>query len=134
MTEKPKEEETKARKPSPRAKKSESKEGAPKTETPEKKVEPPVESPRDEEPELETPEKPSIPAFAGRESTLNKHQVRELEEEEEDEEEPEVSHAEWPEPDDDEIAELFRHVAHNPVNAHAPVWTPRTADPEGGWS
>lgn len=38
------------------------------------------------------------------------------------------------EDDYNEIVELYHHVANNPVDAHAPVWTARPPNTTGGYS
>lgn len=92
-------------------KKGEVEEGAPKTETPETKDEVVLEdAPRDEEPELETPEEPSSPP-----------------------EEDVLKGSKPPKPvaastATSDIVELYKHVADNPVDSHAPVWVKRPAN------
>ena len=104
-------------------------EGAPKTETPEEKVEEPSEeTPRDDEAPLETPESP-------REATivLDSRAVTEalLEHVEEGfgakppKNPPSGAAATVSVP---EIVELYKHVADNPVDSHAPTWVSRPAN------
>lgn len=82
-------------------------EGAPKTETPEKKDEESEGAPLDEEPKLETPENP-VP-IAARSAKPPKP-------------------APAPATASPEIVELQKHVADNPVDSHAPVWASRPAN------
>lgn len=114
--------------PKPRAKRT-PKPAPDKLETPETKVEaPPEEAPRDEEPEQETPEsKPAV------EVKIDGRQVAKAV----------LKYTKESERVHEEVAEVVTlpapesvdlHIAHAPVNAHAPVWYPRTPNTKGGYS
>ena len=108
----PEEKAASAKKPGrPASRKQQADEGAPKTETPEGRKEVPEETARDDEAVLETPEAPAPPPvvharLSGDEPVLA--------------EELAVVQQEDP-----TIADLYRHVAQSPVDAHAPVWLGR---------
>lgn len=92
-------------------------EGAPKTETPETKVEAPDErTPRDEEAPLETPEEPRVETRVISQEEIAAFGPFEAK--------PPKPAAQVP-PATTEVAELYKHVADNPVDSHAPTWLPR---------
>ena len=113
-------------------------EGAPKLETPEKPKSVSEETPRDEEASLETPEEPDVRVETR--VTSYEELVATLPDAPEDAILPE--HPEWepfhfgvkpvapvaPPSATPDVVELYRHVADNAVNAHAPVWLPRQSN------
>ena len=113
-------------------------EGAPKMETPEKKTEEPSEeTPRDEEAPLETPEDPRVETRMMPRLEFDKVVADVLRKAL-----PLPAPAPVPPPlkpskstpttpVSADIAELFRHVADNPVDSHAPVWVAHPANTGG---
>lgn len=139
---------TQPRKPSPKSsaakpveEKKAAPEGAPKLETPEKKVEaPPKEAPRDDEPELETPENPAVAAAAPvpSEEELVDLPKADLKEEAAAHDLPvsgtkaelaeriaEASVEEKLAAEEKRQEQEALHVSISPVNSHAPLWVGR---------
>ena len=106
-------------------------EGKPELETPE--TGPKVvaeETPRDEQTPLETREEPVVAEVRVDERSVAKAVLEAA-----SARVPRATpRATVPPPVPSEAEELLLHVASNPVNSHAPVWTPRTPNATGGYS
>lgn len=139
-------------KPNEKPKAEDKREGAPKTETPETKVEPPAGAPRDDAAPLETPEAPVIvgnqfvtppPAPTIDEEAIVELKKDELKEEAAAHDLPvSGTKAELTErllevaEEEKEALQEYEdlHIASHPVDSHAPVWTPRKPNTTGGYS
>jgi hypothetical protein len=107
-------------------------EGAPETETPETKAEIPVDTPRDEESEQETPERKTtrdetiILKLDGLE--LAKAIVATLGIESSDKPPATIEISDRPGDTPSAIEEIYAHISPNSTNAHAPVWGPQESN------